>query len=336
MDSGLVPPSREALAEALSLSEAILANLDLGGVSLAAICLKTARLARLLNDVDMERIFSLDVSGYPRPLSSEDARLGRLAGRTVTNEYGREAFRVRGVGALEEELELRKVQLGAASDPDYSFSSGSELIVPNPPSNRDERIAIVQAAAAAREELDARREFVHAYVRRTNSELKFSTIPADIFSRARERVDGSIGKHLPDSVDKLAAIYNNLLSESSEDWSNAVHGCRRLLVALADALFPPTTETWTVLVEGKEQETKLGAQEYKNRLLAFVGDHSASASSVHLIGSHIGFLVDRLDAICDVANIGSHEVVVKRADADRYVIYTYLLVADILDLKGGH
>ena len=36
-----------------------------------------------------------------------------------------------------------------------------------------------------------------------------------------------------DTIKKFTSVYSNLLSENDEDWSNAVHSCRRILQDLA-------------------------------------------------------------------------------------------------------
>ena len=51
----LIPPSRDALREALSLSVDILRNIELVELPLSNVVLKASRLARLLNDFDMQR-----------------------------------------------------------------------------------------------------------------------------------------------------------------------------------------------------------------------------------------------------------------------------------------
>jgi hypothetical protein len=161
--------------------------------------------------------------------------------------------------------------------------------------------------------------------------LKYSAISDDVFSRIRETVDGSIGLHVPAAMKKLSSVYDTLASENSEDWSNAVHSCRRVLQDLADVLFPPQNDR--VIVAGNNKKTiKLGRDNYINRLLAFVQDNSDSERFKAIVGSNLEFLIDRLDAVFRAAQKGSHDVIVSRDEADRYVVYTYLVVGDILSL----
>src|SRR5437899_6945509 len=116
------------------------------------------------------------------------------------------------------------------------------------------------------------RAFIHDYVSRKHYELEFSGIADDVFSRTRERVDAMIGATVPAAVQKLTAAYENLQSENPEDWSNAVHSCRRVLEDLADAVFPPTEK---VRKQGGK-EIQLGKSNYINRLIAFVEEKSGS------------------------------------------------------------
>ena len=41
---------------------------------------------------------------------------------------------------------------------------------------------------------------------------------------------------------------------------------------------------------------------------------------------------DRLDSIFHASQKGSHDVILTKDEADRYVIYTYMIVGDILSL----
>ena len=182
--------------------------------------------------------------------------------------------------------------------------------------------------------LGARRSFIYAYVVKRNLELKYSAIAGDAFSRIRETVDGSIGRLVPSAVQKFSAIYDNLESENPEDWSNAVHGCRRVLQDLADALFPATDSSRTKRLGEKTIQVKLGAENYINRLICYAEDSTQSERTQAIIGSQLAFLGDRLDALFQAAQKGSHATISSRDEADRYVVYTYMAVGDLLRLSN--
>jgi hypothetical protein len=195
-----------------------------------------------------------------------------------------------------------------------------------------ERAGIRNRVGLASRRLAARRASIYGYVLRKHQELRFSGIADDIFSRIRERVDTGIGKTIPESVKKLSAIHDNLRSENAEDWSNAVHSCRRILKDLADEVFPPQKEGRIKSTKGKSIPIELGEEQYINRLMAFIEDHGSSTRFKHLVGSHLSFIGERLDSIVQAAQKGTHDEIVSPQEADRYVIYTYMIIGDILAL----
>lgn len=151
-------------------------------------------------------------------------------------------------------------------------------------------------------------------------------------TRIRENVDKKIGKILPISVKRFSAVYENLQSENPEDWSNAVHSCRRILKDLADAVFPPR-EDKIINVNGEEKTIQLGKEHFLNRILTFIQENSSSERFSDIVGSHLKFIEDRLKSVLKATHKGTHETIVSREEADRYVVYTYLLIGDIITLK---
>jgi len=339
--SEIVPPTTEALKEALSLSSEILRNIELSEIPLTNIALKTSRLARLLNDYDVQTIMEYEAGGYPsKPdgVPQDVWRLAVMAGRkyeikdSETGEIKKYAW-TQPITEWEQEVKTAEKELEAARDPDISISSANPMqTVSLPISHSFERQAIRSKVGLACKRLAERRALIYAYVLRKHHELKFSGIADDIFSRIRERVDSSIGKTIPKSVQKLSAIHDNLRSENVEDWSNAVHSCRRILLELADAVFPPQKEDRIKTTNGKTITIKLGKEQYINRLIAFIEDHSSSGRYKHIVGSHLRFIGERLDSIVGAAQKGTHGEIVSQEEADRYVVYTYIIIGDILSL----
>lgn len=333
------PPSRHALSEALALSDEILRNIELREIALADIALKTSRLARLLNDFEVQKIMEYEVAGYPlTPSGIESAiyQLAVVAGRefqhtdSKTKQVVNRIF-CTSIEELEHEIKSTEVALASARDPDVSVSSANpRQTVFSPVGNRFERDTIRSNATLALRRLSTRRSFIHSYVVRRYHELKFSGIADDIFTRIRSNVDGVIGSKVPDAVNKLSAVYDNLQSENPEDWANAVHSCRRILQDLANAVFPPCSDREGI-VDGKKQVIKLGEDNYINRLIAFLETRASSSRFEQIVGSHLAFIGNRLDSVFRAAQKGSHSIVSKD-EADRYVVYTYLVVGDILSL----
>jgi hypothetical protein len=328
-------PPRQALAEALTLGGEIIRNIELSELRLAVIALKASRLARLIGDTEMQTLFSLEAGGYsagPGGVPADHFQLALKAGRRTTGfhlgQMNQNLVWTESIEQLEAQVEASRITLSTTQGSAQPTPPGSMPTLITPPT---ERGMATSAMANAAGRVASRRKLVYDYALRIYYELRFSGIADDVFTRVRNRVDASIGEVVPDAVQKLASAYDNLQSDNPEDWSNAVHSCRRILQALADRLLPPTSETHTIQVDGKDKVIHLGADQYINRLIRFAELRSASNTFANVVGSHLRFLGDRLDAVFDAAHKGSHSVV-GREDADRFVVYTYLLVGDLLTL----
>jgi len=338
-----IPPTRKALAEALELSAEILKNIELSELPLANIALKASRLARLINEHDMQRIMEYEAGGYPTQASGVTPEIWRFAvaaGRRFEEKDAtgnlKEYVYLESIAELEHQSRMVDAALQAARDPDVHLSSANpyQTVVP-PVGNWLERETAKNKSSTALKRLSSCRTLIYRYALRKHYELKFSDIADDIFSRIRERVDAAIGRVVPDAVQKLSAVHDNLLSDNPEDWANAVHSCRRILKDLADAIFPPRSDDRVVKQGMNEKTIHLGPDNYVNRIMCYVEDNSASTRFTEIVGSHLAYLGDRLDSVSKAAQKGSHKGIVRREEADRYVVYTYLIVGDVLSLADS-
>ena len=336
-----ISPNRQALEEALRLSEELLKNIELGEIPLTQITLRACRLARLLNEFDTQQMFEYEASGYPTEsnvVPPEPWRLALAAGRRFLiqdpkTKEPREYVYTESIGELEEALRVAEASLAAAQDRDVSVSSANpQQFVWSPIGNAFERLTIRQSIAQTAKRIASRRALLHRYALIKHYELKFSGIAADAFSRIRDRVTSRIGATVPEAVRRFAAIHENLVSDNPEDWSNAVHSCRRTLLDLADAVYPARESDRMDVVNGKERRIRLGKEQYINRIICFVEERSSSTRFQQVVGSHLSFLGDRLDSIAQSASKGTHTTIVSREEADRYVVYTYMLIGDVLTL----
>jgi hypothetical protein len=335
-----IPPTPKALKEALELSADLLADIELSRVVPMVAALKASRLARLLNDFDHQQLFQYEAGGYPSNadgIPPEAWRLAELAGRTYeekdtkSGEIKTLAY-TESVDHLGERIQAEKLALSATADRDVSVASANpQQFVMTPHGNSMERRIILNEIAAATKRLASRRTYIYNYALRRHYELKFSGVAEDVFSHIRNAVDGRIGDLVPNALQQFAAVHDNLESENSEDWANAVHSCRRILQAVADAVFPASESRVKESTKGRI-EIKLGNENYVNRLICYAEDQSTSQRFSDLVGSHLGFLGDRLDAVFRASQKGSHAVVT-RDEAHRFVVYTYMIVGDILSLQ---
>lgn len=328
-----IPPTPEALKEAFSPSESIITDIEFNQTKLTNIALKASRLAKLLNHFEMRQILQYEAGGYPLPqkgFSKETWALLVFAGRTYEQKEKTEVKTyayAESIEQLENQIEVGKIRLESARDRDISVSSANpSQYVMTPAGNLLERNNIQGVINLAITRLASRRTFIYQYASNWYYDLKYSGIVQDVFSSVRQYVDKNIGELIPSAIQKFTAVYDNLTSENPEDWSNAVHSCRRILQELADVVYQAREDR---ISAGKK--IQLGPDNYINRLVCFAEEKSTSGRFKELIGSHLGFLGDRLDAVFQATQKGSHSDVTKE-EANRYVIYTYMLVGDILAL----
>jgi hypothetical protein len=288
--------------EAMALAEEILRDMELGQLPLAQVCLKTARLSRLLNDTDKTAV-ATDAAGH--------------------------------VAELEGRIETSRLRLAAAQDRPVSISSANpSQYVMTPSGNVVERNQIENAIIHHRQMLQKVRGDFYGYVLTIYYELRFSGVPTQIFEQTRLRADAALANMVPDAVKKFVSVFDNLKSKNEEDWANAVHSCRRILVAVADSLYPPNPGGVDEVTSASGKKIKVGPDHYVNRLMLYVEDRAESARFKDVVGAQLDYLGNRLDALSSAASKGTHTAIVRVDEAERYIIYTYLLIGDLLSLQG--
>jgi hypothetical protein len=328
--------------EALQLSEDILRNFELSEISNHNIVLKCLRLARLTNDIEAFNWIRQEANGYE--LTSEDhiltdaawdatAKAGR---RYFINEPGSKALKPKRVerahyqtiAAMEAVVSSSISRMAVAYDRDVSVSSQSTLLQPTPPGNAAERNALQSQIQKNTEIIEKVKSRLYQFVYNLNYELKFSNITEDIFTRKKHTVDTALKDICPEAIQKFISVYENLKSENDEDWANAVHSCRRIIKEVADSLYPQSDEPVTI---NGVKPLKVGNDQYINRLILYIDSKSTSDKFKSIVGSHLKFIGERLDGVHDAANKGTHAEVTLE-EAERYIIYTYLVIGDILSL----
>ena len=159
--------------------------------------------------------------------------------------------------------------------------------------------------------------------------IELGDVAQDIFEDAREKVDVFIRVNCPKAAEQLIAINERMQENLPESRSAALTSCRRLLMTVADLIFPPQSEDWK---DSKGKMRKVGNEEYKNRLLAFADNRTGSNSSYSILVSEIEHLSARLDAVYEKVSKGVHADV-SLDEARLAVIQTYLFMAEIARLN---
>ncbi|MBO5967931.1 MAG: hypothetical protein J6S14_05475 [Clostridia bacterium] len=325
------------IKECTDLSCEILKNFELSEIPVGNIILKCLRLCRLLGDQEGVLLFTFESSGYPRGINgkytSEAERIAVLAHRGF-QQYDYNTKKLANylsyalLSDIESCIETLRIKLAASVDPDISLTSANpnQYLFP-PAGNSDERSQITSQIQQKTQILAQVKGALYNYVLTIYNKLVYGNIVEDIFTESRMNVNQKLGEYCPKSIEKFVSVYENLSSDNPEDYANAVHSCRRILLDLADALYPPSDIP--VQINGKS--IKVGADQYINRLIQYISSKSGSKTYNDVVGSDLSSIGMRLDAINDAVCKGTHTDVTKD-EATRYIIHTYLLISDIVSL----
>lgn len=167
------------------------------------------------------------------------------------------------------------------------------------------------------------RQQAHTWLIHTLLQAKSIYLPEIIFDEIRNFVDDKIKKISPDIVERFATIFDDLSSTNQTKWANATLSCREVFRILADKLQPVADEI------NSTGEHKLGSEDYRNRLIELVKQKSESDTFKEVFSSNLNNLIDRLESIFRASCKGKSKCE-NIVEAKRTVIYTYILVADIL------
>lgn len=322
----------EAKEEALNLSKDILADIELSRLQLSNIALKTSRLARVINDLDYEKVFEYEAGGYPSTSSGVPSniwKLGKLAGRVSKNANGEESMNTKSLSSMEVLIDSNKIALEQAADRDVAItSSNPNQYVWSPATNEKERNQRIYNINTISNQLSDRKSFIYSYVKKVYYELKFSLLTESIWLKIKSRIDSYISEIIPEETQKLAAIYDSLNDDNPEKWATALTTCRRMLKAIADKLYPPTE---IILKKGK-REIKLGEEQYINRLICYIEDNSSHQTLDKITNSNLDYIGTRLDNIINEACKGTHANVDKE-EAERCFMHVYMIIGDILEIE---
>ncbi|MBI5287392.1 MAG: hypothetical protein HY873_00270 [Chloroflexi bacterium] len=162
---------------------------------------------------------------------------------------------------------------------------------------------------------------VYRYASAVVNRLLFESVPEGVIERTRGKVEKALASVSPSALEKFAVAYEELNGQSTENWTNACTAVRRILLDFADAVYPPREES--------VDDRAVGAEEYVNRLWAYAKEHIRSESGRGAIKAELADLGNRIDAIYRQSNKGVHAVVT-RDEAERIIVRTYLLLADLL------
>lgn len=317
------------ISEARSVAVLLLEDLETSSHSIDKILMRAKRLARLMRDTDAQLWLDCETKGYPaafnfkslgscRVYAVSSGRLNEVEGTYRTQSlteieasvYGAQisldSFSPVAVGAVE--------SFGAKNATEMMLNSQLKIQRTNKDAYSNIKALFVSLIAG-----------LHNYATDMYLALELGDAAQDIFESARQEIDGFVRANCPKAAEKIVAINERIADNSIESRTAALTSCRRLLMTVADSLFPASTTDW---VDSKGKPRKVGEEQYKNRLLAYMSERTSSSSNEAILSSELEFIAARLDAIYEKTCKGVH-VDVTTQEARLAVIHTYLFLGEI-------
>lgn len=317
------------IAEARSVAMSLLDDLETSSLSIDKILMRSKRLARLMRDTDAQLWLDYETKGYPLDFDFET--LGSCKAYAISSgRYNvvEGTYRTHSLSDLEAQVYGAQVTLDGFSPSavgavkDFLEKNATEQLL-------GQQIRIQRANKTVYSDYKALLisliAGIHNYVTDMYLALELGDAAQDIFEGARREIDSFVRAHCPKAAEKIVAINERIADDSVESRTAALTSCRRLLMTVADSLFPASDTDW---LDSKGKPRKVGEEQYKNRLLAYMAERTNSSSNEAILSSELEFLAARLDAIYEKTCKGVH-VDVTSQEARLAVIHTYLFIGEI-------
>lgn len=297
----------------LELSRELLDDIELDKLASDKLLLKCNRLARLTGSEEVREWLRYEMEGY-NSTDKISLKYMTLTGRWIDFKENKGYW---GPLALQESLiETLKARIDATKitslEGNWAFRVATDT--------RSAHAAIGNKIA----ELSGVRSRVlgllHTFISGVYYERLFANVAAETFETYKCSVDGLIAEKAGAVLTKMPSVVARLKEGDSEAVSQALTSCRRILEALADAIFPPSDETYEI----NGNQISLDASKHQNRLNAYIAQRTDSKSRRTRLRQNINNLFDRVST-------GVHTEV-DTEEAFSLFLNVYLFLGEVLSL----
>lgn len=308
----------------------LLDGIESSSISIDPIILRAKRLARLMRDSDAQSWLDLEMRGYPDNFNFSTLGTCRQyaasCGRLIESESKYHAI---SLPELEAKVESEQVLIStlkpvtsATNAKDFSEKNATEALMA---AQLKVQTNLKNRFTQNKQLYSSIKSGIHSFATDIYIALELGDSAQNIFESARDEIDKFVRAHCPKAAEKLVAINERMAEDSTESRSAALTSCRRLLMTVADSLFPARDEDWK---DKTGKIRKVGVEQYKNRLLAYLSEHSSSESDSAILVSELELIAAKLDAVYEKTCKGVH-INVSIQEAKLAVISTYILLGEV-------
>ncbi len=160
---------------------------------------------------------------------------------------------------------------------------------------------------------------IHSFICETYYKLAFSGAAESIFEQHQVAIDNLLSVSAPEVLEKIPSISDRLAAGDVEAISHAMSSCRRMIDALADAVYPPSDKPENI----GGHEIPVTKDKYLNRIYVALWKRCASESRRKRLNQS-------LHRINEKASSGTHDDI-SAGEARALFLSTYLVLGEILE-----
>ncbi|QYG83263.1 AbiTii domain-containing protein [Citrobacter koseri] len=298
----------------LELAKELLDDIELSRLNAEALFLKAARLARLCGTEEFKKWVGFEIRGY---VSNDDTSLkfmtktGRWTNRDENKGYWAP------IAQIEAVINSQTLKLNSLGTPNVSGVTMAYPIM----KEHHEIINNVSNSISTYSGIKSRALGVlHDIVSAIYYEKELDHLAESIFEKYKKDIDTLISDLCSEVLQQIPSVVNRLAERDEESVSQALTTVRRIIDSFADAIFPPTEDTYEI---GGET-LSLGPARHLNRLNVFVHQRIESKGRKDKIRQNLKNLYARVST-------GVHaDVTIEEAQS--LFLNCYLLLGEILHI----
>lgn len=248
--------------------------------------------------------------------------------RNFKDENGQELQHAYSVGQIERELALINKVYDDHKIPENLTQIDTYFAAQSIESGKAKLIPQLQMLPGILERI---KSSVHTFLVATEAELNQGQWESPLFLRAQRYIDESLQTLAPEALLSFQGARDRLYDGGPEELSQALTSCRRMIKAIADALYPPTNE---VITGDDGRDRTMSDDAYRNRLVQYVKDKVGKHKEGDVLQKLLDELGSRLNSLDSLASKGVHTDVSVR-EAETCVLWTYMLAGDLVRIEDG-
>jgi hypothetical protein len=298
----------------LELAKELLDDIELSRVEITPLFMKAARLARLCGSEEFKKWIGYELRGY---IINEQISLKYMSktARWIKKEENHGYWVP--ISQIESSINTQKIKLNSIATPNISGVTQALRVMDdhykavNSTSNLITKYTGIRSRALG---------ILHDFVSSVYYEKELDHLAESIFERYKKDVDTLISDLCSDVLQQIPSVVNRLSEGDPESVSQALTTIRRIIDSFADAVFPPTEDSFEI---GGNQ-LSLGSNRHLNRLNVYVHKRVKSKGRKDKIRQNLANIYSRVST-------GVHaEVSIEEAQS--LFLNCYLLLGEILHI----